>query len=175
LYMKGNPTLAELPFADKKYWTIDTYYGDKMMTFIRENMVTQHLFNGYYGYYHDQIKCFVQKSGVHREKRRELVEKFGFDCKMASHAYRIGVQGAELFTTGRITPTMSGEELKTALALKQGGHHTREEVIGLVKELGEKMKVAKENSTLPKEPDFDKVNNFCVELHKEYYYGKKDN
>jgi uncharacterized protein len=173
LYLKGNPTLAEIPFATKEFLVVDTEFGQRIMKFIRENMITQHLFGGYYGYYHDQIKCFVEKSGVHREKRKELVEKFGFDTKMASHAYRIGVQGAELFTEGKITPTMTGAELDIARKLKVGGFHTRPEVIELVKELGEKMKKAKENSTLPLAPDFEKVNRFCVDLHKEYFYGKK--
>lgn len=174
LYLKGNPTLAEMPFADKKFWMVDDYFGERIMSFIRDNMITQHLFNGYYGYYNDQIKCFVEKGGKYREKRKELVEKYGYDGKMASHAYRIGVQGVELFSQGKITPTMSGDELSTALALKNCEVSGREEVINLVRDLGEKMKLAKENCSLPLEPDIELVNKFCVDIHKEFYYGSKN-
>jgi hypothetical protein len=173
LFMNGNPTLAEIPFVDEEYMVVNTEAGRKLMAFVREHMITQHLFNGYYGYYHDQIKCFVNRSGVHREKRRELVEKFGFDTKMASHAYRIGVQGAQLFSEGRINPTLSGEELDIARKLKVGGFHSRDEVIALVQGLADKMKTAVSNSKLPLTPDENKVNEFSIQFHKEYFYGKK--
>lgn len=173
LYLKGNPTLAEIPFADEKYWIVKTEIGVKLLEFIRTNVVTKHLFGGYYGYYRDQIRGLVDKKGVCREKRRDQVEKFGFDCKMSSHAYRIGVQGVELFTTGIMHPTLTGSELETARQIKQGGYHTREQIIQIVTDLGNKLEEAKDKSSLPDMPDFDKVHRFCVDIHKEYFYGKK--
>ena len=173
LFLKGNPTLAEIPFVTNEFVTESTELGHRIMTFIRENMVTQHLFSGYYGYYLDQIRCLVEKQGVHREKRRDLVEKLGFDTKMVSHAYRIGVQGVQLFTDGVIQPTMTGTDLEVARALKLGGSHTREEVIEMIRVLSAKMKSAMETSKLPLQPDFEKVHQFCVDTHKEYFYGKK--
>lgn len=173
LYLKGNPTLAEIPFAEERYWITKTEIGVKLMSFIRNNVVTKHLFGGYHGYYRDQIRGLVDKKGVCREKRKDQIEKFGYDCKMCSHAYRIGIQGVELFTTGAMHPTLTGIELETARKIKQGGYYTREEVIQIVTILGSMLEEAKEKSQLPDMPDSDKVHRFCVEIHKEYFYGKK--
>jgi hypothetical protein len=69
LYMKGNPTLAEIPFASEKYILEQTDLGKRIMTFVRENMVTRHLFGGYMGFFNDQLKAFDRGKGRSREKR----------------------------------------------------------------------------------------------------------
>ena len=168
LYLKGNPTLAEIPFAGDEYVTA-TDSGKEFMKFVRENMVTRHLFGGYYGYYLDQVKGFTTGRGVCREKRHDQIEKYGYDCKMASHAYRIGVQGVDLFTKGVINPTLQGEQRETALKIKQGGHYSREWVVETVEVLSKQLKAAESTSPLPVAPDFKKVHEFIMKFNKDYY------
>ena len=168
LYLKGNPTLAEVVFVGDPFVTA-TDAGRELVKFVRENMVTRHLFSGYYGYYMDQVKGFTTGRGVCREKRHEDIEKYGMDRKMSSHAYRIGVQGIELFQTGKINPTLSGEHLEVAMKLKQGGHYNREWLVAKVEELSKQLKEAERTSKLPEKPDFDKVHGFILKFNKDYY------
>lgn len=54
------------------------------------------------GYLRAQRRAMTGESGAHTN-RPELVEVYGYDVKFAMHALRLGVQGVELLTTGRIT------------------------------------------------------------------------
>lgn len=167
LYLKGNPTLAEIVFVGDKFVTA-TDAGWELVKFIRENMVTRHLFGGYYGYYMDQIKGFTTGRGVCREKRHELIEKYGFDVKMAMHAYRIGVQGVDLFKKGVIKPTLEGEQLETARKIREGGFN-REWLMATVEDLSKQLKEAERTSKLPEKPDFEKVHSFILNFNRTYY------
>lgn len=175
LYLKGNPTLAEIPFVDPKFVVESTDLGWKIINFVKENMITRHLFGGYIGYFSSQIRGIKDGKGKHREKRlddRARDMKDGhYDQKMLSHAYRIGVQGVELFSTGKMSPTMTGEPLKIARAIKFEGPKavSRKDAIDLLVGLENDLLEAKKNSPLPYEPDFNKVHQFTMSFMKEYY------
>jgi hypothetical protein len=49
-----------------------------------------------------QQAAMTSSSGAHTN-RPELVATHGYDTKYAMHALRLGLQGVELLTTGRIT------------------------------------------------------------------------
>ena len=68
-------------------------------------------------------------------KRRELEEKYKFDCKHASHLFRLLTEGEELLKTGKINfPLSNAEEL---LAIKNG-LYTYDEVIEKAEEFEKK-------------------------------------
>ncbi len=54
------------------------------------------------GYMTSQRRAMTAESGA-PTNRPELVTQFGYDCKFAMHALRLGVQGIEYLSTGRIT------------------------------------------------------------------------
>lgn len=227
LYMKGNPTLTEIPFANDEFVIEATDMGRAFMKFVRENMVTRHLFGGYMGFFNDQVKSFVTGKGRCREKRlrfkgelppgydipadlhtryvetkvkiengmltegaketlavvgevrRSLIAQGWYDGKMMSHAYRLGVQGVDLFTTGSFNPTLEGEQLEIARSLKFVSDNkndpdriSREDAVAMVMDLGKQLEEAKETSPLPYEPDAEKVNRFIVDMQREYYIHK---
>ena len=213
LYIKGNPTLAELPFAGEKYIDTQTEHGRALMKFVRDHLITKHLFGGYIGYYNDQIKSFQTGKGKSREKRlrkganlppgynidpklqaefengqeprlglveqlrHALIAQGWYDGKSMSHAYRIGVQGVELFNTGKMAVTLEGDNLDIALRLKSLGeadhNHpdriSREDAIKMVVDLGRQLEDAKNNSTLPYGPDVELANKFIIDLLESYY------
>ena len=71
-------------------------------------------------------------------KRRELEEKYQFDCKHGSHLFRLLTEGEELLKTGKITfPLPNAEEL---LAIKNG-LYTYEEVIEKAEEFEKKFDI----------------------------------
>ncbi len=56
----------------------------------------------YLGYLKGQKAAMTGQPGAHTN-RPELVATHGYDTKYAMHAVRLGLQGIELLTTGRIT------------------------------------------------------------------------
>jgi hypothetical protein len=216
LYYKGNPTLTEIPFADEQFVIEKTEIGERLMQFVKENLITRHLFGGYMGYFNDQVKAFLKGKGRNREKRlqkggvlpsgydidptfrsifenpndhsekvysnavqyirQELISQGWYDGKAMSHAYRIGVQGLDLFRDGVINPTLEGEQLDIARRMKflsddryNSDRISRQDAIDMVTHVGSSLEEAKNNSSLAYGPDFDKTNRFLVDLQKEYY------
>lgn len=175
LFMKGNPTITEIPFCDGDYVEEKNEFGLEITKFVRENMITRHLIGGYLGYYNSQVSCFKNGTGRNREKR--LKDRFNqidagmYDGKMASHAYRIGVQGIDLFTQGHVVPTLQGEQLEIAQTLKKEKFDVipRDEMIKLISDVGEKLEEACKKSTLPNNFDLVTVSNFIVDFQKRYY------
>jgi hypothetical protein len=65
-----------------------------------------------------QISKWRDKPGL---GRRELVDEFGFDTKYAYHAIRLGLQGHEYLTTGRITLPIPEPHRSRLAELRTGG------------------------------------------------------
>ena len=59
------------------------------------------------------------QSGAHTN-RPELVAVHGYDTKFAMHALRLGVQGTELLTTGRITLPVPEPDLSYLRQIRRG-------------------------------------------------------
>lgn len=71
-------------------------------------------------------------------KRKELEESYGYDCKHASHLFRLLTEGEELLKTGKITfPLYNAEEL---LAIKNG-LYSYEKVIEKAEEFEKKFDI----------------------------------
>jgi len=167
MFIKGNPTVTELPYSLGEFATYNRW-GDELMKFIRDNLITKHIFSSYYGYFNDQIRGFEHKTGKCREKRQETIDKFGFDVKMGMHSYRIAMQGIELFSTGTFNPTMSGEKRDIAFGIRQG-KYSREWLIETLNQLKVELKESINNSPLPESPDVEKAHEFILDFNKRYY------
>lgn len=59
------------------------------------------------GYMKSQMQRFQSGSGMH-VTRQDLINEHGYDSKYAGHILRLGCQGVEYLTTGKITLPMRG-------------------------------------------------------------------
>jgi uncharacterized protein len=83
-------------------------------------------------------------------KRKELEEKYGYDCKHAHHLFRLMTEGKELLLTGKITfPLPNKDEL---LEIKNG-KYSYDEVIELAESFDKQMDMWYNESTLPHSAD----------------------
>jgi uncharacterized protein len=64
----------------------------------------------YLGYLQAQKQRLTGERGQKRIHRPELEEMYGFDTKYAMHMLRLGFQGVELLTTGRLSLPMREPE-----------------------------------------------------------------
>jgi uncharacterized protein len=95
------------------------------------------------------------------QKRREMEDKFGYDCKHASHLIRLMTEGKELLLTGNITfPLENSDEIR---AIKNG-KYSYDEILGIAENMDREFDTWYESSTLPKAPDRNKLLDLYIEI-----------
>jgi len=162
LAVQGNATvLLPLFVPDEEIVTI-TEAGQEL----RENadrIASRRATERFLGYMTSQRRAMTGESGAHTN-RPELVAQFGYDCKFAMHALRLGVQGIEYLRTGRITLPIPEPEL-SALREVRRGEWDLPRVLAWSDELEVQLTELLETSPLPEEPDLAWVNDW---LHRSY-------
>jgi hypothetical protein len=114
LALAGNPTVLLLLFVPDD----EVVFRNDAGAELRANagrFVSRLAARRFLGYLAAQRSAMTGEAGAHTN-RPELVAVHGYDTKYAMHALRLGVQGVELLSTGRITlpvPEPSRELLRT--------------------------------------------------------------
>lgn len=106
-----------------------------------------------------------------RTNRPELVAKYGFDTKFAYHAARLGVQGVELLTTGKITLPVPPPERAWMLDIRQG-RITKDAVLLAIDTLRTRLVELTDGlSDLPERPDHAAINDWLVSTYTHWWDG----
>lgn len=98
--------------------------------------------------------------------RAELEEKYGMDCKHASHLIRLCNTAKEVLTTGKyLVRRPDAEFLKS---IRQGAW-TYEQVIEFAHNSEQELNDLYEKCTiLPREPDRKLIDKLCIEIYREF-------
>lgn len=107
--------------------------------------------------------------GYMGEKRRALVDKFGYDTKNASHLLRLLVMCVELLETGEIQ-VYRQHDAQTFIDIKKGKWELNA-VSQWAEELFAEIRDKYDSSSLPDHPMYDRVNGLVTEWLKDYYMG----
>jgi uncharacterized protein len=94
--------------------------------------------------------------------RRELIERYGYDTKFASHLIRLLLEGKELLSTGDLKFPLSYAKL--ILDIKQGKYNIKE-IIELAEELEAEVEEAYNKNKLIEKPGHERIEEFLVETH----------
>lgn len=162
LLLKCNPNVHMMLFL-KSY-----IYRDKLGQLLldrRDIFQTKAAYHSYCGYARAQLHKMhaVAYQGYMGEKRKQLVDKFGYDTKNAQHCIRLLRQGIEYLETGWIRVDRTGVDADELVAIKRG-EWSIERVIGEATSLFVKAKEAFEASTLPDEPNKEAANQLCMDI-----------
>jgi uncharacterized protein len=110
--------------------------------------------------------------------RPELIERYGFDTKYAYHMIRLGMQGVELVTTGRITLPIPEPHRTWLVELRRGEHSLRAALAlcgryerQLVELLDDDQPGPTRRSPLPLLPDYDRANAFLTRAYRDTWSG----
>jgi len=101
LALAGNPTVLLVLFVPDH----EVVYRDEAGAELAANahrFVSRLAAARYLGYLKGQKAAMTGQAGAHTN-RPELIAAHGYDTKYAMHALRLGLQGIELLSTGRIT------------------------------------------------------------------------
>lgn len=163
LLAKGNPNMLCMLWAPPEFITHITSAGSALLG-QRELFATKAAFPAFRGYAQSQLKKMGKGvyHGYMGEKRRALVDQFGYDTKNASHLIRILRQGIDFMQTGELEVYRSdAEEL---LAIKRG-EFSYEEIKCLAEELDNTLRSAGDDSPLPETPDWDAINALATHMY----------
>jgi len=103
------------------------------------------------------------QAGAHTN-RPELVAVHGYDTKYAMHALRLGLQGVELLTTGRITLPVP-EPHRAYLRSIRKGERSLSEVLDAIAETETRLAQLCDSPAVPDQPDRSWVDEW---LHRSY-------
>ena len=166
LALAGNPTVLLVLFVpdDEVVFrnTVGAELVDNAHRFVSKLAAARFL-----GYLQSQRAAMTGEVGAHTN-RPELVAVHGYDTKYAMHALRLGVQGVELLTTGRITLPVREPELSYLRQVRRGEVDLAE-VVARVDEAESRLIALRDSSTLPDEPDRAWVDDWLHRSHLAYW------
>lgn len=102
--------------------------------------------------------------------RPELIERYGYDVKYASHALRLGMQGVEVVRDGRLTLPLPDDDLVYVMEVKRG-EVDQAEALRRIDAVREELAAAIESgrSPLRAEPDMPHINEWLVAMHEMHW------
>lgn len=160
--LNGNPSVLLLLFIPVTKITESTHAGMRLRE-MANAFLGNNLFTTYRGYMRQQRDRLTRKRKM--PIRPELIARYGFDTKYAGHIIRLGYQGIELTTTGRLDLPMREPERTRILNIRTGKvpqPEVMEEAIELEAEL------SRLEQTLDLgEPDRGRVEQFVIDCYLE--------
>ena len=165
LALKGNPTVIQLLFVPPDKLQTGDARGFQLRE-LAPYIVSRRAGVAYLGYLHAQRQRLLGErgNGGHGQPRRGLVDKFGFDVKYAMHMLRLGIQGVELLSTGRLTLPIAEPERAWLFGVRQG----KESIDICLTRAGELEKELRDlvtTSPIRDEPDIPIVEDWMVRIY----------
>ena len=170
LAVAGNPTVLIPFFVTGASLMRTTALGDELRG-LAPQVLSQAAGWRFLGYLDGQLERLV--GGGRQSKvpnRPELVERYGYDTKYASHALRLGRQGLELVTTGHLSLPLRPQDLQPCVAVKRGEVGFTQ-ALELIREsraqLGDVLHLGR--CVLAPEPDRAAVDAWLVAAHQRHW------
>jgi len=113
------------------------------------------------------VKAMLQDRIDKVGNREELLLKYGFDTKFASHLIRLMIEGVELLKTGNIEFPLKERQL--ILDIKQG-KWTITKILDFSSDLEKKIEELGNNSKLPEKPNIEELEKFTINTLQKFLF-----
>ena len=166
LALAGNPTVLLVLFVPDE----EVVFRDEVGAELVDNahrFVSKLAAQRFLGYLESQRGAMTGEVGAHTN-RPELVAVHGYDTKFAMHALRLGFQGIELLTTGRISLPVP-EPDRAFLRSVRRGEVPLAEVVAAVTAAEAELTRLGQASSLPDQPDRAWVDAWLHRSHLAYW------
>jgi len=162
LLEKGNPNVISLLWLEPQDYIKITPEGQLLID-SRDIFSTKEIYHSFAGYAYDQLYKMEHAAckGYMGEKRKKLVEQFGYDTKNAAHLVRLLRMAIEFLGTGKFI--VKRPDASQLLDIKNGVW-TLEEVKAEAELLFYQAEQAYKNSSLPETIDREKVNALAIAI-----------
>lgn len=158
---QGNPNILSLLWLPENGYISKTHAGE-MLLHHRKLFAGRWVYQPFVGYAKAQFHKMEHGStqGYMGEKRKTLVEKYGYDTKNAAHLIRLLRMGVEFLNTGTLQVDRGGFDATELLDIKHGKwplERIKSEANGLFK----RAEGAYDRCSLPAVPDVAAINILC--------------
>lgn len=162
LLSRGNPNVLAMLWLKPAHYLKLTEIGRHLLAH-RDLFVGRHVYHSFSGYAHSQLHRMTHLAfkGYMGEKRKGLVEKFGYDTKNAAHLIRLLRMAIEFLKDGVLQ--VEREDASELLAIKRG-EWTLDQVKVEADRLFPLAQEAYDQSDLPQQPDREKIDRLCTEM-----------
>lgn len=168
LLQKGNPNVIGMLWLEKEDYLHITHAGYTLIE-NRELFNSKQIYQSFIHYAQQQLYKMEHQTfdGYMGEKRKQLVEKFGYDTKNAAHCIRLLRMGNEWLRERKFYVRRA--DAKELLEIKNGQWtiaRIKEHANELLQEAGPLI----DKCTLPAKPDEKRVNDLCVDILKGEFF-----
>ncbi len=164
LLLKFNPNIVPLPWLrEEDYIYVEPYLG-RMLINNREAFNSISAYKTFVKYAENQID-HVKKglTGKLGQKRKGIVEKYGYDVKFAMHTIRLLNMIIEFGETGKLQVWRGDKDASTLKSIRNG-----EWPEDLFYEIAEKLvqmaNLSMEDTVLPLYPDYEFIEQMCIDM-----------
>ncbi|WP_208322317.1 nucleotidyltransferase domain-containing protein [Mumia sp. ZJ430] len=166
LAVSGNPTVLLVLFVPDEEVVFRDEAGAELVA-NAHRFVSRLAAGRFLGYLRAQRAAMTGGVGA-RTNRPELVARHGYDTKFAMHALRLGLQGVELMTEGRITLPVPDEDGAYLRAVRRG-EVAQAEVLDRIDRAEARLVALSTRTTVPAEPDRRWVDEWLHRSHVAYW------
>jgi len=171
LATKGNPTALLPLYAPADAIIVRTPLGDELRD-LAPSVLSRHAARRFLGYLNGQRDRMLGRGRVGRlPNRPELVARYGYDVKYASHALRLAYEGLEVVRDGRLTLPMPATEREHVLAVKRGDVPAQADVLRdiatIEAEIQDRLDTGR--TPLPEDADLATIAAWSVSAHRRHW------
>lgn len=163
-----NPNIIDSLYTPLHCVTLNTTVGDLLRS-RRDVFISKKAYHTFKGYAYGQLKNV--KSTDKKGKRKELIDKYGYDVKGASHLLRLLYECEDILENGTITDL--GKHKEQLKAVKEG-HYTEKQIYDAFSKMETHLEQLYRKCSLPIEPNYFGIKQLlldCLESH----YGNLNN
>jgi hypothetical protein len=171
LALKGNPTILLLLFTPEDQLVHCDSLGSDLRA-LMPAIISRRVQGPFLGCLQAQKQRLTGERGQKRIHRPELEEMYGFDTKYAMHMLRLGFQGVELLTTGRLSLPMREPERSFLLNVRRG-KVGEPECLTRADELEQELTDLATTSPLPEEPQEARVEEWMLGAYRRRWSGSR--
>ena len=166
LALGGNPTVLLILFVPDEEVVFRNEVGAELVG-NAHRFVSKLAAERFIGYLRSQRAAMTGEVGAHTN-RPELVAEHGYDTKFAMHALRLGVQGIELLTTGRISLPILEPDLSYLRSVRRG-EVALAEVVERIDSAERRLVELAASASVPDQPDRVWVDDWLHRSHVAYW------
>ena len=171
LAAKGNPTVLLVLYAPADAVLVCRPLGEELRA-LAPALLSRMAVHRFVGYMVSQRERLLGQGRRGRVPNRpELVARYGYDVKYASHALRLAYQGLEIVRDGRLTLPMPPAQRERVLRVKRGDVPVMAEVLEEIDVVQREVvaRLAEGRTPLPAEPDWAAVSAWSVDAHRRHW------
>ncbi len=167
LLKNSNPNVLSLLWLKEQHYIYKDAWGSLLIKH-RNLFVSKKIYHSFTGYAYAQLKKMTHNTydGYMGEKRKALVQKFGYDTKNAAHCIRLLRMGIEFLKEGELH--VFRKDAPHLMEIKTG-KWTLEQVQNEANYLFRRAEAVYDACTLPNEPDNKKVNDLLIHMLRLWF------